>query len=111
VVRKLVDDAHRNTSDLRDTKKKTVDMLEKDSLKEEKLNEDVVNEAVEDVPSDESWVEQTRGKTAPIEKSGSSEISKDTRSKRFSKEHAVETPETSYTEGETDSPADEVSSE
>jgi hypothetical protein len=65
----------------------TTDISDMKKPEREVLDESKVNEAIEDVAKDESWTEETEDKIAPIEKAGSPEIDKSTRSTRFAIEH------------------------
>ena len=99
-------------SKLKEYRKKIIDAIEKSQLEDEKLAEDSVQEPSQDLYPDE-FTEEHEGTSAPLEKAGSEEIDKSTRSKRFAKEHELskETEDADVEEetdfGETDPTADE----
>lgn len=112
----LADESHKNPRTKKEEYDKIIAMLEKSQLESEKLDESKVTEPSEDVDSSEApFTEDTDGKIAPLEKSGSVEIDKSTRSKRFSIEHEETTTKDSVLREQlkkkVDKPSDEERSE
>ena len=104
-----------NENPLKKQKNKTIGMVEDSQTSSGNKDVDELTQTVEDVPSDENWVEEKEGKIAPVENAGSTEIPvTDDMRKRFAKTHDFD-PATMVTGqkssgkhnfGKTDKPAD-----
>lgn len=93
----MVDESHKNPRDLKDERKKIVDMIDKEQLAEGSKNVGNIDEESKDADQTESpWTEEkdAASEIAPIEKAGVSEnpVSEDMR-KRFSKKHEIDEEE------------------